>query len=195
MLLAFNKPYGVLSQFSPDGSKNRTLADFGFPENVYPLGRLDADSEGLLLLSDEKALNNRLLNPRHRHARIYWALIERVPGAPALQQLESGIEVKGMKTLPASVRVLNPQPQFPPRDPPVRYRKSVEDIWIELALTEGRNRQVRKMCAAVEHPVLRLVRVAIGGFQLGALMPGKWVELDANAREQIFQASPKPGPY
>src|SRR6266542_836549 len=115
MLIAFNKPYGVISQFTPDGSPNRTLAEFGFPKNVYPIGRLDADSEGLLLLSDEAELNERLLHPRHAHEREYWAQVERVPAAEALRKLEQGVVIQGHRTLPCRVWVLEPQPDLPPR--------------------------------------------------------------------------------
>src|SRR5262245_308923 len=118
MLIAFNKPYGVVSQFTPDGSPNRTLAEFGFPKNVYPIGRLDADSEGLLLLSDEAELNARLLQPQHAHRRIYWAQIECVPSAHALVRLKKGVIVQGRKTLPCRAQLLEPQPAVPPRDPP-----------------------------------------------------------------------------
>src|SRR5436190_19249274 len=121
MLLAFNKPYGVISQFTPDGSPNRTLAEFGFPKGVYSIGRLDADSEGLLLLSDEADLNERLLHPRHGHQRIYWVQVERMPSEEALKELEEGVVIQGRKTLPARAWMLNPQPQVPPRDPPIRF--------------------------------------------------------------------------
>lgn len=182
MLLAFNKPYGVLSQFTPDGSSNDTLARFGFPPKVYPIGRLDADSEGLLLLSDEPELNQRLLNPRRGHPRVYWAQVERVPSPESLRGLASGVVVDGRKTLPAVATVLNPQPEVPVRTPPIRFRKTVPTCWIELELVEGKNRQVRRMTAAVGHPTLRLVRVRIGRFNLGALAAGKWVELSGPQR-------------
>ena len=187
MLLAFHKPHGVLSQFTPDGSPNRTLAEFGFPPGVYPIGRLDADSEGLLLLSDEAALNVRLLHPREGHGRIYWAQIERIPSVEALAQLERGVVVAGRKTLPCRVRLLDPQPDVPPRDPPIRFRKNVPDCWIELELVEGKNRQVRRMTAAVGHPTLRLLRVQIGGFKLADLAPGQWRELTPAEREAVLQ--------
>src|SRR5215471_10326036 len=148
MLLAFNKPYGVLSQFTTDRSPNRTLADFGFPKEVYPIGRLDADSEGLLLLSDEAAFNQKLLNPRNDHEREYWAEVERVPTAQALRQLETGVRVQGRKTLPCRAWILRPQPSIAPRDPPIRFRKTVPTCWLGLALVEGKNRQVRRMTAA-----------------------------------------------
>lgn len=186
MLLAFHKPYGVLSQFTPDGSPNRPLAAFGFPKGVYPIGRLDADSEGLLLLSDEAALNARLLHPRHGHARLYWAQVERIPTPEALAQLERGVVVAGRQTLPCRARFLDPQPAVPPRDPPIRFRKNVADCWIELALTEGKNRQVRRMTASTGHPTLRLLRVQIGGFHLGDLPPGQWRDLTAAERHAVI---------
>ena len=186
MLLAFHKPYGVLSQFTPDGSPNRTLAEFGFPPGVYPIGRLDADSEGLLLLSDEAALNARLLHPRAGHGRIYWVQVERVPGSDALAQLERGVLVAGRKTLPCRARLLDPQPQLPPREPPIRFRKNVADCWIELELVEGKNRQVRRMTAAVGHPTLRLMRVQIGDFKLVDLPPGQWRELTPAERQAVL---------
>jgi len=185
VLVAFNKPYGVLSRFTPDGSPNRTLADFGFRKRVYPIGRLDADSEGLLLLSDEANWNDRLLNPKRAHGRIYWAQVERIPDAAALARLGEGVEVKGRKTLPCRAWMLDPQPEVPPRDPPIRVRKSVPDCWIGLELVEGRNRQVRRMTAAVGHPTLRLLRVRIGHYELRDLAAGEWRELNAAERDLV----------
>ncbi len=182
MLIAFHKPYGVLSQFTPDGSPHRTLADFGFPPAVYPLGRLDADSEGLLLLADEPDLNARLLDPKNGHRRTYWVLVEREPDGAALEKLSRGVEITGRPTRPARASILDPQPDVPPRDPPVRFRKTVRDVWIELELTEGRHRQVRRMTAAVGHPTLRLLRVRIGNLLLGDDPPGRWRALDAAER-------------
>lgn len=186
MLLAFHKPYRVLSQFTSDGSPNRTLAEFGFPKNVYPIGRLDADSEGLLLLSDEPELNKKLLHPRHAHEREYWAQVERVPPAEALQQLEKGMLIQGRKTLPCRAWLLEPQPQVPPRLPPIRFRKTVPTCWIGLELIEGKNRQVRRMTAAIGHPTLRLLRARIGRFTLGALAPGQWKPLTAAERKLVL---------
>jgi len=186
MLLAFNKPYGVLSQFTPDGSPNRPLAEFGFPPGVYPIGRLDADSEGLLLLSDEPVLNARLLHPRQGHSRIYWTQVERIPPVEALEQLERGVLVAGRETLPCRARLLDPQPQVEPRNPPIRFRKNVPDCWIELELTEGKNRQVRRMTAAVGHPTLRLMRVQIGEFRLEGLPVGQWRELTPSERQAVL---------
>jgi 23S rRNA pseudouridine2457 synthase len=193
VLIAFNKPYGVVSQFTPDGSPNRALAEFGFPKNVYPIGRLDADSEGLLLLSDEPEWNERLLHPRHAHEREYWAQVERIPAPEALKKLERGVSIQGRKTLPCCAWLLEPQPEvvasslrletigaqhrhytIPPRDPPIRFRKSVPDCWIGLELIEGKNRQVRRMTAAIGHPTLRLIRVRIANFWLGDLGAGQW---------------------
>ncbi|MFM7101833.1 MAG: pseudouridine synthase [Verrucomicrobiota bacterium] len=189
MLLAFHKPWGVLSQFTPDGSPYRTLAGFGFPRWVYPLGRLDADSEGLLLLSDEPGLNSRLLDPEQGHPRTYWAQVERIPTDDALRRLSQGMVIQGRRTLPCRAWRLEPQPVVPPRDPPIRFRKNVPDCWIGLELTEGRNRQVRRMTAAVGHPTLRLLRVRIGLLDLGDLAAGRWRELVPEERQRVL-----PGP-
>jgi len=186
MLLAFHKPYGVLSQFTPDGSRNRTLADFGFPEKVYPLGRLDADSEGLLLLSDEPGLNSRLLHPINAHRRCYWSQVEGIPQSSELEKLSQGVCIGENQTLPCRVWLLDPQPPIPPREPPIRARKTVPDCWIGLELTEGKNRQVRKMTAAIGHPTLRLIRVRIGDFHLGDLQSGAWRELTPSERKQVL---------
>jgi 23S rRNA pseudouridine2457 synthase len=186
MLLAFNKPYGVISQFTSDGSANRTLAQFGFPKEVYAIGRLDADSEGLLLFSDEPALNQRLLHPRQAHEREYWVQVERAPSAEVLRLLQDGLVIEGRKTLPAHARMLDPQPDLPPRDPPIRFRKTIPTCWIALELVEGKNRQVRRMTAAVGHPTLRLIRVRIGGFELGKLVSGNWIQLDEGQRKLVL---------
>jgi 23S rRNA pseudouridine2457 synthase len=189
VLLAFNKPYGVISRFTSDGSNNRTLATFDLPKNVYPLGRLDADSEGLLLLTDEAALNQRLLHPDRAHEREYWAEVERSPSTEALRLLESGVLLDGRKTLPARARIIEPQPELPPRDPPIRFRKTVPTCWIALALVEGKNRQVRRMTAAVGHPTLRLIRVRIGQYELGGLAVGTWRELNQDQRRLVLKRS------
>lgn len=191
MLIAFHKPHGALSQFTPEpGSRWRTLADFGFPKNVYPIGRLDADSEGLLLLSDEPGLNARLLHPARGHTRTYWAQVERIPSAEALAQIARGVVIAGRKTLPCRAWRLDPPPELPPRDPPIRFRKNVPDTWIALELVEGRNHQVRRMTAGVGHPTLRLVRVKIGEFALGQLAPGAWRELAGVERASVFRTAP-----
>jgi 23S rRNA pseudouridine2457 synthase len=187
MLLAFHKPYGVLSQFTPEaGSRWRTLAGFKMPAKAYALGRLDADSEGLLLLSDEPGLNSRLLDPAAGHRREYWVQVEGVPDAAALRKLAAGVRIGDHDTLPCIARRLDPAPELPPRVPPIRVRKSVPDSWLALELTEGKNRQVRRMTAAVGHPTLRLVRVRIGQFPLAGLAPGQWRELTAPERAAVF---------
>lgn len=189
MILAFNKPYGVLSQFTTDGSANRTLAEFGFPPEVYPLGRLDADSEGLLLLSDEKKLNTQLLHPRNGHRRTYWAQVERIPTPEAIEHLQRGVVVRGERTQACKAWILAPQPSIPERVQPVRFRKNVPSCWLALELTEGKNRQVRKMTAAVGFPTLRLLRIAIGTFALGMLPVGTWRELSIPERALLFARS------
>lgn len=186
MLLAFHKPFGVLSQFTPDGSPNRPLAEFGFPPRVYPLGRLDADSEGLLLLTDEPELNAALLHPRHAHAREYWAQVERIPSATALRNLSGGVVIRGRRTRPCLASLLNPQPSLPERQPPIRFRQQVPTRWISLILEEGKNRQVRRMTAAIGHPTLRLLRVRIGQFPLDGLAAGAWRRLSAAERALVF---------
>jgi 23S rRNA pseudouridine2457 synthase len=218
MLIAFNKPFGVLSQFTGDGSANRALAEFNFPKNFYPIGRLDADSEGLLLLSDEPAWNEKLLHPRHAHEREYWAQVEKIPSPDSLKKLEKGILIQGRKTLRCRAWILEPQPEvesraggspaqigeneklpaptmgrrdacptlIPPRVPPIRFRKSVPDCWIGLELIEGKNRQVRRMTAAIGHPTLRLMRVRIGNFWLGDLPAGQWQILTKQECECLF---------
>jgi 23S rRNA pseudouridine2457 synthase len=195
VLLALHKPYGVLSQFTPEpGSAWKTLADLTprLPSNVYPLGRLDADSEGLLLLSDEPGLNTRLLDPRHAHEREYWTLVERVPDASALARLAAGVRLPDHACAPMRVRGIPAADlaALPPRVPPVRFRKNVPDAWLSLALTEGKNRQVRRMTAAIGHPTLRLIRVRIGRLTLDDLglltTPGIWRELTARERTAVF---------
>jgi len=173
------KPYGVLSQFTREEPHHRTLADlYDWPPDVYPVGRLDRDSEGLLLLTNDKSLTHRLLDPAFAHPRTYWVQVEGVPDTEALDALRTGVDIrirkKTHRTRPAEVRLLGAAPPLPERDPPVRFRKTVADRWLELTLTEGRNRQVRRMCAAVGYPVLRLVRVRIGSLALPESMrPGE----------------------
>jgi 23S rRNA pseudouridine2457 synthase len=189
MLIAFHKPYGVLSQFTSDGSPNRPLAEFGFPKNVYAIGRLDADSEGLLLLSDESHWNAKLLHPRNAHEREYWVQVEKIPSPESLQQLGKGILLQGRTTLPCHAWLLDPQPQIPARVPPIRFRKSVPDCWIGLELIEGKNRQVRRMTAAIGHPTLRLMRIRIGNFRLNQLSAGEWKILSAAESDLVLQGT------
>lgn len=189
MLICFHKPYGILSQFTPEaGSRWGTLAEFGFPKNVYPIGRLDADSEGLLLLSDEPQWNARLLHPDRAHVREYWAQVERIPSGQSLRQLETGVTIGGHRTLPCRAVLLDPQPEVAPRDPPIRVRKTVPDCWISLELVEGKYHQVRKMTASVGHPTLRLIRVRIGQLRLAEVNGvgcGTWIELDDRGRSAV----------
>ena len=174
MLIVFNKPFNVLCQFTDRSTPpRRTLAEFGLPAAVYPAGRLDYDSEGLLLLTNDGALAHRLTDPRHKQAKTYWVQVEGVPDEAALQRLREGVALNDGPTLPADARLL-PTPALWSRDPPVRFRKSVPDAWIELTIREGRNRQVRRMTAAVGLPTLRLVRVAMGDHSLAGLQPGQW---------------------
>jgi 23S rRNA pseudouridine2457 synthase len=175
MLIAFNKPYGVLCQFTDRSEPpRRTLAEFGLPPGVYPAGRLDFDSEGLLLLTDDGALAHALTDPRHKQWKTYLVQVEGVPGEAALQALRDGVALNDGATLPARVRMLDAPPALWPRDPPVRFRKTVADAWLELSIREGRNRQVRRMTAAVGLPTLRLVRIAVAGHALDGLPQGEW---------------------
>ncbi len=180
--ILFHKPYGVLSQFSGEGE---TLRKFIPVKNVYPVGRLDHDSEGLLLLTDDGPLQHRLSDPKFAHPRTYWAQLERIPDRDALRRLEHGILIQGYRTRPAKVRFLEHEPSLPPRNPPIRFRKNVPTAWVEMTLTEGRNRQVRRMTAAVGHPTLRLVRAAIGDLTLGSLAPGEWRDATVEELESL----------
>jgi 23S rRNA pseudouridine2457 synthase len=173
MLIAFNKPYGVVSQFSPLAG-HRTLADFELPKNVYPCGRLDRDSEGLLLLTDDGGLQDRLSHPRHGHDRTYWVQVEGLPTEDALRRLGSGPRLSDGPCRPCQARLMADPPTLAERIPPIRFRKNIPTSWLELTLTEGRNRQVRRMTAAVGHPTLRLVRVKQADIVLEGLAPGAW---------------------
>jgi 23S rRNA pseudouridine2457 synthase len=174
-VLALFKPWGHVSRFTPEAG-HPGLADLVPVRGVYPAGRLDRDSEGLLVLTDDGALATVLTDPLHGHPRTYWVEVERVPDAAALRALAHGVSVQGRRTRPARVRLLRGPPALPPRPVPVRLRKSVPTAWLEIELHEGRNRQVRRMTAAVGHPTLRLVRVAVGELRLAALglSPGEW---------------------
>jgi 23S rRNA pseudouridine2457 synthase len=180
--LLFNKPYGVVSQFSGDG---RNLADYIKVPGIYPVGRLDKDSEGLMLLTDDGALQHRFTDPKFAHPRTYWAQVEGIPDQTALDRLQQGVviraEGKPYRTLPAKARTLDPPPNIPPRDPPIRFRKSIPTAWIELIVVDGKNRQVRKMTAETGYPTLRLIRAAIGKETLRGLQPGEWKEVDKPA--------------
>ncbi len=182
------KPYNMLSQFTPEG-EHQTLKDldFTFPKDVYPVGRLDADSEGLLLLTNDTAINKLLLNPKNQHPRKYLVQVEGAIDAEAIKMLESGLEInnngKPYMTQPAKARIIDIEPLIPPRVPPVRFRKTVPTSWIELTLIEGKNRQVRKMTAKAGFPTLRLLRIAIGNIKLDNMQPGEVKEID---KEKVY---------
>ena len=173
MLIALNKPFNVLCQFT-DAAGRRTLADFVTVKGVYPAGRLDYDSEGLVLLTDDGALQKRIADPHHRTKKTYLAQVERVPDEAALARLRRGVKLRDGVAAPAHARLVEEPEWLWPRDPPIRYRRDIPTAWLEIALTEGRNRQVRRMTAAVGHPTLRLVRVSIGAWSLVGLRPGEW---------------------
>ena len=192
--LLFNKPYGVLTQFTDTagqasdasgiGSPRATLKQFIDVPDVYPVGRLDRDSEGLLLLTDDGQLAAQLIHPRYGHERIYWAQVEGIPTAAAIQQLQDGVVIKGYRTQPARVRAI-PEPPLPERTVPIRYRKSIPTSWLELCLREGKNRQVRRMTAAVGCPTLRLVRVKLASLTLDGLDVGQWRDLSTEELQSL----------
>ena len=188
--IAFNKPYGVLPCFT-DSDGRPTLADYIDLPGVYAAGRLDLDSEGLLLLTSDGRLAHYITDPQHTLPKLYLAQVERVPNEEALEQLRTGVVLNGKKTRPAEVRLLPDDPQLPDRPVPIRFRKNVPTVWVEIILREGLNRQVRRMTAAVGHPTLRLVRVAIGPVLLGDLQPGKWRDLTSREISQIYSAVPR----
>jgi 23S rRNA pseudouridine2457 synthase len=178
MLIAFNKPFGVICKFRPEPGRP-TLADYIDVPNVYPAGRLDTDSEGLLLLTDDGVLQARIANPRHELRKVYWAQVEGAPTSTALTAVRNGIDLGDFTTKPAGARPINEPTSLWPRDPPIRYRAKIPTAWLELILSEGKNRQVRRMTARVGFPTLRLVRAAIGLVNLDGLAPGAWREIAA----------------
>ena len=185
--IAFNKPYGVLPCFT-DPNGRPTLADYINVPGVYAAGRLDLDSEGLLLLTSDGTLAHHITDPQHTLAKLYLVQIERIPSEQALEQLREGVVLNGKKTKPAEVRLLPNEPQLPDRPVPIRFRKNVPTAWLEIILREGLNRQVRRITAAVGHPTLRLVRVAIGPIVLGNLHPGDWRNVTSGEISQIYSA-------
>src|SRR5690348_4002460 len=177
MLIAFNKPFGVICKFRPEPGRS-TLADYIDVPGVYPAGRLDTDSEGLLLLTDDGVLQARIANPRHKLAKMYWAQVEGSATQEALTALRNGVDLGDFTTKPAGARLINEPAKLWPRDPPIRYRARIPTTWLELTLREGKNRQVRRMTARVGFPTLRLVRAAIGNVSVAGLPPGEWREID-----------------
>lgn len=186
--LAFNKPYGVLPCFT-DTQGRPTLAEFVTAPGVYAAGRLDQDSEGLMLLTSDGTLAHHITDPRHQLPKVYLAQVERIPSDDALAQLRKGIRLSGKRTRPAEVRLLPAAPDLPDRPVPIRFRKSIPTAWLEITLREGLNRQVRRMTAAVGHPTLRLVRIAIGPIVLGDLQPGHWRDLTKREIEEIYRGA------
>jgi 23S rRNA pseudouridine2457 synthase len=189
--LAFNKPYGVLPSFT-DPQGRPTLAEYVKVPGVYAAGRLDQDSEGLMLLTSDGTLAHHITDPRHQLPKVYLAQVERIPSEEALAQLRQGVVLSGKRTRPAEVRVLPDSPDLPDRPVPIRFRKSVPTAWLEITLREGLNRQVRRMTAAVGHPTLRLVRIAIGPVVLGDLQPGHWRDLTKREIEEIYRGAKGP---
>ena len=187
-VIRFWKPFGVLTQFT-DRQGRPTLADYIDLKGIYAAGRLDYDSEGLLLLTDSGPLNARLTNPTFAHPRTYLAQVERIPDEAALAQLRAGVDLSDGRTRPASAELLPQPPDLPERPVPIRFRKNVPTSWLRLTITEGRNRQVRRMTAAVGHPTLRLVRWAIGPITLAGLAPGQWLPLDAAEVEALHHST------
>lgn len=189
--IVFNKPFGVLTQFTdPAGTGRPTLSDYIPFEGVYPAGRLDADSEGLLVLTSDGALQHRLTDPQFHHEKTYWVQVEGAPRSADLEPLRRGIVIQGYRARSARVKILRCEPPLWPRRPPVRCRKSIPTTWLEITLTEGRNRQVRRMTAAVGFPTLRLIRAAIGNIGLGGLAPGAWRRLRPEETGDLQVRSP-----
>ena len=183
-ILAFHKPFDVLTQFTNESGRS-TLKDFIDVSNVYPIGRLDRDSEGLLLLTNDGLLAHKLTDPRFEHSKTYLAQVERIPSPEALEALRRGVDLTDGRTKPAEAELLDDEPSLPERAAPIRFRKNVPTAWIRLTIREGRNRQVRRMTAAIGFPTLRLVRVAVGTILLGELPPGQWRDLDPSEAESL----------
>lgn len=176
-IILFNKPYGVLSQFT-DGEARANLSDYIDVKRVYTAGRLDRDSEGLLVLTDDGKLQHRISHPRKKMSKTYWVQVEGIPNESELEKLRNGIELKDGMTLPAKVKRMDTPYLLWERDPPVRFRKHIPDSWLEITISEGRNRQVRRMTAAINHPTLRLIRYRIGSWTIDGLDSGKWRQME-----------------
>ena len=181
-IVFFNKPYGVLSQFTPEG-KWRALAEFIPVKDVYVAGRLDADSEGLLILTDDGKLQARIADPKHKLEKTYWAQVEGAPGEADLERLRAGIKLSDFTALPARVRLIDEPAGLWPRDPPIRFRQAIPTAWLEIRITEGKNRQVRRMTAAIGYPTLRLIRAAVGGASMHGLASSEWRQVDGGYQD------------
>ena len=181
-LIFFNKPYGVLSQFTPEG-KWRALAEFIPVKDVYVAGRLDADSEGLLILTDDGRLQAKIADPKHKLEKTYWAQVEGIPDEAALERLRAGIALSDFKARPAKVMRIDEPAGLWSRDPPIRYRAAIPTSWLEIRIAEGKNRQVRRMTAAIGYPTLRLIRAAIGAATLAGLAPGQWRQIEGDYKD------------
>lgn len=190
MLILFNKPYGVICQFSPSGDKP-TLKNYINVPGVYPAGRLDTDSEGLLILTDDGVLQARIADPRHKLMKTYWAEVEGVPTIADLKSLHAGIDLGDFVAKPAQARLMPPPSALWPRHPPVRFRKEIPTHWLEIGITEGKNRQVRRMTARIGYPTLRLIRVGIGNWRLNSIPSGTWLRASAGADQLGAKKSEK----
>ena len=186
-VILFYKPYGVLSQFTKDNPNRTTLKDYIPIPDVYPVGRLDWDSEGLMLLTNNGRLQHQMSHPRFGHQRTYWVQVERIPDEHALERLRRGVLIKNYLTKPAQIKLLAQAPFLPERNPPIRFRLNVPTAWLEMTLTEGKNRQVRRMTASVGFPTLRLVRISITHLRLEDLQPGQWRYLSSTEFKRISQ--------
>ena len=181
-IVLLNKPYGVLSQFTPEG-KWRALDEFIPLKDVYVAGRLDADSEGLLILTDDGKLQARIADPKHKLEKTYWAQVEGVPDEAALNRLRAGIKLSDFTAQPAKLRLIDTPAELWPRDPPIRFRQAIPTSWLEIRISEGKNRQVRRMTAAIGYPTLRLVRAAIGGLTVAGLGLGQWLSFEGSYKD------------
>jgi 23S rRNA pseudouridine2457 synthase len=193
--LLFHKPYNVLSQFtdnSPEPDRRVTLKDYIPVPSVYPVGRLDHDSEGLMLLTNHGALQHSLSDPKFEHPRTYWVQVEGLPTPESLQPLQTGLQIQNYRSRPAKASLLLAEPNLPPRNPPIRFRKNVPTAWLEITLTEGHNRQVRRMTAAIGFPTLRLMRVEIGHLRLEELEPGQWRDLTSEELAPLLDRKSQP---
>jgi 23S rRNA pseudouridine2457 synthase len=191
-LILLNKPFGVICQFTSEAG-HRSLADFVNVARVYPAGRLDTDSEGLVLLTDDGPLQNAIADPRHKLEKRYWVQVEGEPRREALEQLRRGVELRDGPTLPARVHVVGEPAALWPRDPPIRSRKAIPTAWLDIGIREGRNRQVRRMTAHVGLPTLRLIRHRVGPWEVGTLQPGQWVEVPAPSAASLAAVKPLKG--